>query len=57
MNTMAVFDSKMEVPVARKWPGAVMGDEKERERVAPNEEEEGGVRILTSSLLLPMDFP
>ena len=32
MNTMAVSDGEMEAPVARKWPEAVMGDERERER-------------------------
>ena len=30
MNTMAVSGGKMEAPLARKWPEAVMGDERER---------------------------
>ena len=28
---MVVSESKIEAPVARKWPKAVMGDERERE--------------------------
>ena len=30
MNTMTVFDDEMEVSTARKWPEAVMGDEREK---------------------------
>ena len=29
---MAVFGDEMEAPAAIKWPKAVMGDERERER-------------------------
>ena len=32
MNTMAIFGGEMEVPVARKWPKAIMGGKRERER-------------------------
>ena len=28
---MAVFSSEMETPAARKWPEAIMGDERERD--------------------------
>ena len=29
---MAISDGEMEAPAARKWPKAVMGDEREREK-------------------------
>ena len=32
MNTMVVFGGEMETLAVRKWPGAIMGDERERER-------------------------
>ena len=32
MNTMAASGGEMEAPAARKWPKAIMGDERERER-------------------------
>ena len=51
---MAISGSKMEAPVARKWPGVVMERERERERerLQHNEEEENGVRVLTFYVII-----
>ena len=55
---MAVFGDEMEAPAAIKWPKAVMGDEREREREIfnSNEEEEGDVRILTFCFIITDRF-
>ena len=46
---MVVFDGEMEASMVRKWPKAVMGDERERERerdiILHNKEDRGCSRF------------
>ena len=50
---MVAFDNKMEALTVVKWPMAIWGDEREREKVErmrewdANEEEEGGASRFT----------
>ena len=53
---MAVSDSEIEALTARKWPEAIMGDEREREREFYTMKKKGAFVFWCSMSLLPTDF-
>ena len=63
MNTMAISSGEMEASASRKWPEAVIGDVRERERervkrkrLVRNEEEGGVICVLEFSIIITNGF-